>query len=122
MSSKTVALPMMYGDHHVLAVRQLLLALPGVKDVYASSSFQLVEITYDETQLSEDEIQSTLADAGYLEELPVPVEIGSSPAHANGKPFFSNTTAFAQTGQEIGFAQNVPDVQRPLWPCPGIKK
>ncbi|MCA9922526.1 MAG: heavy-metal-associated domain-containing protein [Anaerolineales bacterium] len=122
MSSKTVALPMMYGDHHVLAVRQLLLALPGVKDVYASSSFQLVEITYDETQLSEDEIQSTLADAGYLEELPVPVEIGSSPAHANGKPFFRHTTAFAQTGQEIGFAQNVPDVQRPLWPCPGIKK
>ncbi len=122
MRSETFALPMMYGDHHVLEVRQLLISLPGIENVYASSSFQIVEVTYDESQVDKETIQSTLADAGYLEELLIPIEIGSSPAHENGKPFFRHTAVFTQTGQSISFTQDVPEVQRPLWPCPGIKQ
>lgn len=122
MRSETFTLPMMYGDHHVLEVRQLLNSLPGIENVYASSSFQIVEVTYDESQVDKETIQSTLADAGYLEELSIPVEIGSSPANENGRPFFRHTAVFAQTGQAISFTQDVPEVQRPLWPCPGIKQ
>lgn len=121
MKTADFTVPMMYGDHHVLAVRQLLQALPGVEDVYASSSFQTVEVTYDEAQLSQDAIESALAEAGYLEDLMVPIEVGSSPAHENGKPFFRHSVAFIQTGKSISFAQDVPDVPRPLWPCPGLK-
>lgn len=121
MRSETFALPMMYGDHHVLEVRQLLNSLPGIENVYASSSFQIVEVTFDESKVDKETIQSTLAEVGYLEELPIPVEIGSSPAYENGKPFFRHTAVFAQTGKAISFTQDVPEVQRPLWPCPGIK-
>ncbi|MCP4362159.1 MAG: heavy-metal-associated domain-containing protein [Chloroflexi bacterium] len=122
MKTIMFTLPMMYGDHHVLAVRQLLTALPGVADVYASSNFHIVETRYDETELNEETIRATLAEAGYLEALPMPVEVGSAPAQENDRPFFRHTTAFTQTGQAIGFAQNVPDVQRPLWPCPGFEQ
>jgi copper chaperone CopZ len=112
---------MMYGDHHVLTVRQLLNALPGVRKIYASSSFQIVEVEYDETQLSEEEIQTSLAEAGYLEQFLIPTEIGTSVANQDGKPFFRHTAVFNQTGTTISFGQTVPEVERPLWPCPGIK-
>jgi copper chaperone CopZ len=114
---------MMYADHHVLEVRRLLCPLPGVTDVYASSSFHLVEVTFDEAQVDEQTIRSVLAQAGYLEAVPVVVEFGASTAVTAGdKPFFRHTAVFPQTGNSIGFAQDVPDVQRPLWPCPGMEK
>ena len=52
MEKITVDLPTMYGDHHVTDVRRILLALPGVEDVYASSAFRLVEVTFDPTKTS----------------------------------------------------------------------
>jgi copper chaperone CopZ len=111
----------MYGDHHVTEVRHLLLELPGVSDVYASSSFQIVDIQYDEAKLSPDEIRAALDEAGYLGELPVVVEQGAVEDRENGdKPFFRETVAYEQTGNSIGFAQQVPFADRPLWPCPGM--
>ena len=47
MEKTDIAVPAMYGDHHVLEVRRILLAMPGVEDVYASSGFQTVQVTYD---------------------------------------------------------------------------
>ncbi|HRQ36490.1 MAG TPA: heavy-metal-associated domain-containing protein [Chloroflexota bacterium] len=122
MNTISLPLPMMYADHHVLAVRRLLLDLPGVADVYASSSFQTAEVTFDETQLDEEKIRSVLAQAGYMAELPVAVEFGSSQAFENGKPFFRHTAVFPQTDRTITFAQDVPEMVRPLWPCPGLEK
>jgi copper chaperone CopZ len=111
----------MYGDHHVTEVRHLLLELPGVSDVYASSSFQIVDIQYDEAKLSPDEIRAALNEAGYLGELPVVVEQGAVEDRENGdKPFFRETVTYEQTGNSIGFAQQVPFAGRPLWPCPGM--
>ena len=63
----------MYGDHHVIEVRRLLLELPGVQDVYASSAFQVVEVTYDPAQLDAGAITARLDEAGYLGDLLVPV-------------------------------------------------
>ena len=122
MKSASFTLPMMYGDHHVLTIRQMLSALPGVTQIYASSSFQIVEVEYDEAQLSEEEIQDSLAEAGYLEEIMIPSEIGTNGADPDVKPFFRHTAVFNQTGSTISFGQTVPEVERPLWPCPGINK
>ncbi len=114
-------LPSMYGDHHVTEVRHLLLELPGVSEVYASSSFQIVEVTYDEAQLSPDQIKAVLGEAGYLGEIPVSVERSDVGERENGdKPFFRHSVAYVQTGNSINFAQQVPPSGRPLWPCPGM--
>lgn len=121
MDNLSLDLPSMYGDHHVTEVRHLLLELPGVSEVYASSSFHVVEITYDEAQLSSDQIKAVLSEAGYLGEIPVTVERGAIGERENGdKPFFRHTVAYVQTGSSIGFAQEVPFTGRPLWPCPGM--
>ncbi|MCA9945138.1 MAG: heavy-metal-associated domain-containing protein [Ardenticatenaceae bacterium] len=121
MKTVSFTLPMMYGDHHVLAVRQLLNALPGISQIYASSSFQIVEVEYDEQQVSEGELQDSLAEAGYLEEIMIPAEVGTNAADQDIKPFFRHTAVFNQTRSTISFGQTVPEVERPLWPCPGIK-
>jgi len=111
----------MYGDHHVTEVRRLLLEMPGVRDVYASSGFRIAEIQYDETTTDPESIQTKLDEAGYLGELPIPVERGALEERKNGdKPFFRHSAAYEQTGLSVGFAQNVPFAGRPLWPCPGM--
>lgn len=121
MKQLSFELPAMYGDHHVTEVRRLLLELPGVQDVYASSSFHVVEVQFDETQLEPQTIEQTLSDAGYLGELAMPVEMGALEGRENGKkPFFRHTAAFENTGQTVSFGQKVPYAGRPLWPCPGM--
>ncbi len=111
----------MYGDHHVTEVRRLLLELPGVQEVYASSSFHVVEVQFDETKLESQTIEQTLSDAGYLGELLMPVEMGALAERENGeKPFFRHTAVFENTGQTVSFGQKVPYAGRPLWPCPGF--
>jgi len=114
-------LPTMYGDHHVTEVRRLLLEMPGVEDVYASSGFRIAEIQYDEATIDPEAIRAKLEEAGYLGELPIPVERGALEERKNGdKPFFRHTTAYEQTGSMVSFAQKVPFAGRPLWPCPGM--
>jgi copper chaperone CopZ len=121
MQTLSFKVPAMYGDHHVVEVRRLLLELPGVEDVYASSSFQVVEVEFDETKLDPDRIEATLDEAGYLGELPVPAENETPLTRGNGQRqgYFRHTAAHANTGQ-VSFAQKVPYAGRPLWPCPGI--
>lgn len=120
MPSATFELPTLYGDHHVTAVRRLLLALPGVKGVYASSSFHIVDVQYDETQLTPEVIEATLAEAGYTGELPMPSETGIAVTENGGKTYFRHTAAFEQAGSSVGFTQKVHYEGRPLWPCPGM--
>ncbi len=57
--------PSMYADHHVIAVRQALLAVPGVEDVWASSAWQQVQVTYDPATISPDGISQVLKSVGY---------------------------------------------------------
>jgi copper chaperone CopZ len=121
MKTITLNLPAMYGDHHVVEVRRILSELPGVQEIYASSCFQIVEVTYDPAQLSADAISAKLSEAGYLQDLASPVEVPAAfdSTREKGAAFFRHTTAFEQTKQ-IGFAQRVNWSGRPLWPCPGM--
>ncbi len=121
METKFFETPALYGDHHVTEVRRILLELEGVVDVYASSAFQTVEVTYDETKVNELQITAKLEEAGYLGEFTVPVEMGSAAQQGDGqKPFFRHTATYETTKQTISFAQRVNYQGRPLWHCPGM--
>jgi copper chaperone CopZ len=65
MEKLQLNVPDMWADHHVLKVRALLLAMPGVQDVIASSAFRMVALSYDPAVVSAGAIMGTLDDAGY---------------------------------------------------------
>lgn len=98
--------PAMYADHHVVEVRRILLGVPGVRDVYASSAFGVVDVDFDAGQTSEEDLERLLAEAGYLSELSVPTE-SSEPATetAAAGRFRRNTASDASSGSAIGFRQ-----------------
>ncbi len=113
--------PAMYGDHHVLEVRKALLDIPGVEEVYASSAFQVVEVTYDPKNASEETIRGKLDEMGYLGEWTLPMEAGV--ASEEGKEpgvFYRHTDVFETAKQVVGFRQEVSYSGRPLWYCPGF--
>jgi copper chaperone CopZ len=121
MEKKSYVLPAMYADHHVVEVRRILLEMPGVDDVYASSAFQVAEVTYDPDVVKEPEIVGKLEEAGYLGELTINAETGTPATSKNGDGvYFRHTEVYEHTKETIGFAQNVSYAGRPLWPCPGI--
>ena len=55
----------MFADHHVIKVKQLLSPLSGVEDVYASSAFKAVSITFDPAKTSQAALEKALTNAGY---------------------------------------------------------
>lgn len=123
MQKITFDTPAMYGDHHVVEVRQLLLALSGVLEVYASSAFQAVEINYDPDEVTPAALEAALEQAGYLHPLPMPVETGvavTQEAERDKDIFFRHSAAFEQAKEVVRFGQNIPYAGRPLWPCPGM--
>jgi len=121
METTMIELPAMYADHHVQEVRRILLEIPGVEDVYASSSFHAVEITYDPEKVESEALVGALDKAGYINPLPLAVESDVAASVANEEDvFFRHTAAFEQTGAVVNFGQEVSTTQRPLWPCPGM--
>jgi hypothetical protein len=113
--------PALFGDHHVVEVRRILLEMPGVQDVYASSCFHVVEVNYDPAKISEVEIKTSLTEAGYLGDLRVPQEVGVTGGQREGKDtFFRHTAVYEQTRQAVSFGQVVSYLGRPLWNCPGM--
>jgi copper chaperone CopZ len=129
MDKLTLDLPAMYGDHHVSEVRRILLELPGVQSVYASSAFQVAEITYEPAQIDSAAITARLDKAGYLGDLSTPSETGQPAASPEERSSaLRHTVAYQQTGKVVGFAQNVGrdarsrvSTGRALWPCPGME-
>jgi copper chaperone CopZ len=57
--------PTLWADHHVLKVRDALLGLRGVEDVYASSAWKQVLVNYNGEQTAPADIEKALAEAGY---------------------------------------------------------
>ena len=74
METLTLEVPTMFGDHHVVEVRRILMELPGVEEVYASSSFQVVEVSFDPQKVEADALKDALDQAGYLGDLALPLE------------------------------------------------
>ena len=123
MEKTTIELPSMYGDHHVIEVRRILLEIPGVEDVYASSGFQVVEVEFDSKKTEIAEIIAKLEEAGYTQELAVATETGEAAyqgSNGDSREFFRHTAVFEQTQEGVSFTQEVNYAGRPLWPCPGM--
>jgi len=119
MKTFQIELPKMFGDHHVIAIRKILLELPGIDEIYASSSFQTLQLNYDEEKLTEGEVLAKLEEAGYLGEMQTPQE-SNLPATENGdKKDFRHTASFENTKQ-VSFHRDLAFTGRALWPCPGM--
>ena len=117
MQKSTFNTPALFGDHHVTEVRRMLFALPGVKDVYASSAFQIVQVEFDETQVKHEDLLRMLENAGYLGQIPMMAETGIA---AEGSSMFRHTATYETVKKTVSFAQKTPYAGRPLWNCPGM--
>ncbi|MEN8172594.1 MAG: hypothetical protein ABFS03_06890 [Chloroflexota bacterium] len=122
MTVLTLDLPAMYGDHHVVEVRRILLDLDGIDEVYASSGFRAVEITYNSKKIKKADIEAKLDSVGYLGELPIPQETGIPVEGNDGAQdvFYRHTEAYEQINNVVSFSQQVESERRALWPCPGM--
>ncbi|MBN1955598.1 MAG: heavy-metal-associated domain-containing protein [Anaerolineae bacterium] len=65
MEKVVLDVPTLWADHHVLKVREALLPLEGVKDVYASSAWKKVLVSYDPGKVNVAALEKALADANY---------------------------------------------------------
>ncbi len=120
MEKVTIETPALYADHHVSEVRRLLLELPGVNEVYASSAFQVIEVSFDPEKVKVEQIRSCLEEAGYLGAVPMMTETGTAIQRKDGDEFFRHTAVYETVKQTVSFAQRVDYQGRPLWPCPGL--
>jgi copper chaperone CopZ len=102
----------LFGDHHVLEVRRILLARSGVAEVYASSCFHVIEVSFDPAQISQADIAAVLEAAGYFADLPQPVE-------ATAQISQRQAMILEQT-QVVGFQEKIAIQKRTAWPCPGM--
>jgi hypothetical protein len=77
MENIILDVPLMYGDHHILKIRDALADLEGIEELYASSAWKQLMISFDPKKIKQADIEQTLVDAGYPVgegELPVLVE------------------------------------------------
>ena len=65
MDDLVLEVPALYGDHHVLKIRDVLIALEGVGEVYASSAWRHVMVSFDPKKVKADAIEAALTKAGY---------------------------------------------------------
>ena len=120
MNTITIDLPKMYADHHVVEVRSILLAMPGVEDVYASSAFRVARVRLDPAKVSEADLRTRLTEAGYLGDLMVETEAWKTgtPKDVEDNPF--RHTAAIENVKAVAFTQMVETPGHALWPCPGL--
>jgi copper chaperone CopZ len=120
MASLSLELPTMFGDHHVIEVRRILLEFEGVTDVYASSGFRAVEVEYNSKKTPKKDMIAALENAGYIGDFAMALE-SSIPANEQRETaYFRHTEASEQTGNTVNFEQTVRVQRSPLWPCPGM--
>ncbi|MCJ7626581.1 MAG: heavy-metal-associated domain-containing protein [Anaerolineaceae bacterium] len=119
MKTLALELPFLFGDHHVLEVRRILMELPGIENLYVSSAFQVVDLIYDEARLGPDEIRAKLEKAGYIRMLPGVTE--NEPNGIDGrKVSIKRRTETTEGAQTVSFIQMIPSVDEIVWPCPGF--
>ncbi len=76
MEKIVLEVPLLWADHHVLKVRDVLGSLEGVEDMVVSSAWKQVLVVFDPAKTGREAIEKALADAGY------PVGAGETPVLA----------------------------------------
>jgi copper chaperone CopZ len=65
MAKAVFEVPTLWADHHVLKVRDALVNLEGVNDVYASSAWKQVLVDYNNRKIKQADLEKALVEAGY---------------------------------------------------------
>jgi hypothetical protein len=94
--------------------------MPGVENIYASSAFRVVEVGYDPAKLDANVIKAELGEAGYLDNLVVPLENAMADNNSGTRPHLRYSTVYEQTRQVVSFAQDVGDSEQIILHCPGL--
>ena len=119
MEKVTLSVPGMYGDHHVLAVRDILGSLPGVEDVYASSAFKQVVVKFDPAKANPAGFESALSAQGYMNEVPWPEFTDEVKGHKQGGSQFVVASGIAESvrfeAPPVNWGAGGPR------PCPGFE-
>jgi copper chaperone CopZ len=115
MEKLVLTIPTLYGDHHTTAVKEILGGFEGLKDVYISSAFKQISVSYDKKKLSPEQIETALAEAGYSTE-----EFETAYPTSIKERETRHSAAVTGVGDSLSFAQQVSYEGRPLWPCPGF--
>jgi len=119
MKKLVLTIPTLFGDHHTTAVKKALEGMEGIDDLYVSSAFYQILLSYDPKTIEPDMIRSALAEKGYSEDtepiLPAdPLPVGESTSR--------HTSTYTGIGDTLAFAETAPTWEdRPLWPCPGFE-
>lgn len=76
METFATEIPKLYGDHHVLAIQQLLADLDGIQDIQASAAAHRLTVVFDPERCSGEIIHKRLTAGGYpsLHDHPQPEE------------------------------------------------
>jgi copper chaperone CopZ len=115
MAKLVLAIPTLYGDHHTTAVKEILEGLEGLKDIYVSSAFKQISVSYDQKKLSPEQIETALVEAGYSSD-----EFESAYPTSVKERESRHSAAVIGVGDSLSFAQNVSYEGKALWPCPGF--
>lgn len=119
MKTLVLAIPVLYGDHHTNAVRTILASLPGVSDLYVSSAYHLVSMSYDPKQIGPEAIEKALSEQGYESGVPEPIYAASYATEMEKSARYTGNVG--GTGGALVFAEHTMVREgRPLWPCPGF--
>ena len=110
MAKLVLTIPTLYGDHHTTAVKEILEGLEGLKDIYVSSAFKQIGVSYDKKKLSPEQIETALAKAGYSTD-----EFESAYPTSVKERETRHSAAVIGVGDSLSFAQNVPYEGQPLW-------
>ena len=114
-------IPVLYADHHVLEIKNILKEVEGIKDFFISSAFKIVKIDFDESAISEEELKTLLVKAGYHGDLGFEnEEFSTEPGSKGHKKHYRKGVLYTQTGLTQGFKQNVTKTTRKEWPIPGM--
>ena len=65
MEEFSLSIPSLWGDHHVVAVRDILCSLEGIERVDASSMRHHVRVAFDPKSITRGRIVESLAAGGY---------------------------------------------------------
>ncbi len=65
MEETVLSIPLLWADHHVLAVRDALLSVEGVRQVEASALHHSATVAYDPAKTAPEGIVAALREAGY---------------------------------------------------------
>ena len=119
MEKVTLNVPGMYGDHHVLAVRDILGKLPGVENIFATSAFKQVVVTFDPAKAKPADFESALSAEGYMDELQWPEITDDIKAKKHGGSQFVVASGIAESvrfeAPPVNWGAGGPR------PCPGFE-